>query len=66
MHIEEGPLAILPCKKNSFSVVWSMNNQTSDFDDEEEKFQSYIKSKLQTVHLTTKKLKFRRECNPTL
>ena len=52
--LKEGPLAILPCKKNSFSVVWSMNNQS--YFDNEKKISHYIKSKLQTV-LKTKTLK---------
>jgi len=52
--LKEGPLAILPFKKNSFSTVWSVNN---NFFDSNEKDLKEILTKKIRVLLHTKKIK---------
>ena len=52
--LKEGPLAILPFKKNSFSTVWSVNN---NFFDSNEKDLKEILTKKIRVWLHTKKIK---------
>ncbi len=50
--LEEGPLAILPFKKNMFSFVWSIPNVFSD-----KNFKKLIKEKLKHIFGNKKKLK---------
>lgn len=52
--LKEGPLAILPFKKNIFSTVWSINNNY--FRDNKENFKDILTKKLETV-LNIKKIK---------
>ena len=50
--LKEGPLAILPFKRNKFSLVWSIEDKF--FIKDEKKLYTYIKSKLSEI-LKTKK-----------
>ena len=52
--LKEGPLAILPFKKNIFSTVWSINNHY--FRDNKENLKNILTKKLETV-LNIKKIK---------
>ena len=52
--LKEGPLAILPFKKNIFSTVWSINNNY--FRDNKENLKNILTKKLETV-LNIKKIK---------
>ena len=50
--LEEGPLAILPFKKNMFSLVWSISNNFYD-----KNFRKLIKEKLKDIFGKKEKLK---------
>ena len=52
--LKEGPLAILPLKKNIFSIVWSVNNKY--FQDNEKNIRNILSQKLKTL-LDIKKIK---------
>ena len=51
--LKEGPLAILPYKRNKFSLVWSIEDKF--FTKDKKKFYIYLKAKLSEI-LKTKKL----------